>query len=327
VEHFVGCPWFIPFTHRRYDLLVETLARTLEALRQAGDRAGFARLTNALADDVPLQALGYCLPEARRQILEQLGQGLKIRPCFGEEGCSVTVQDLDGMDRLIDLGPDLGEGIVRLVVLPGLGREHLHLLLNALPLDGLRALRIEGNNIRCREAEVSYGDDNVIQLRILGDDRILTAINALPALEELRLCENRLRRAGARALSLTPLIRLNLRNNDIGDAGAAALSDSPAEVLELERNGIGPVGAELLALGGATVLDLSRNPIGDDGARLLARGNFEGLRLDDCGIGDSGAEALCGLSSARALSLRRNPISPAMAARLHECFEDVKTGG
>lgn len=327
MEHFGGCPWFIPFTPARYDLLVETLAHTLEALRQSGDRTGFAQLTDALADDMPLQALEYCLPHARSQVLEQLGQGLKIRPCFGEEGCSVTVQDPDGMDSLIELGPELGDGVVRLVVLPGLGREHLHLLLHALPLNGLRALRIEGNNIRCREAEVTYGDDNVIQLRILGDDRILTAINALPALEELRLCENRLGRAGARALSLTPLIRLNLRNNDIKDAGAAALSDSPVEVLELEQNDIGPVGAELLALGGATVLDLSRNPIGDDGARLLARGNFEGLRLDDCGIGDTGAEALCGLSSARVLSLRRNPISPRMAARLRERFEDVKTDG
>ena len=306
---------------------MDSLARQLQALRNANDRDAFTRLSNALAQDAPLHALRYCLPRARSEVLSELGDGLRVRPCFGEHGCSLTVLDPDGLDTLLEIGDQLGPGIVRLVVVPGLGRESLHQLLETLPLDELKTLRMEGNNIRCREAEVIYGEDNVIQLRILGDDRIVRSIHKLTALDELRLCENRLGKAGARALSVLPLTRQNLRNNGIGDAGAGALSDSPAQVLELEKNGIGPAGAELLALGDASMLDLSRNPVGDDGARLLARGNFVGLRLDDCDIGDAGAEALLGLKEGRALSLRRNPISDAMRQRLRERFEDVKTDG
>ncbi len=307
--------------------MVTGVARQLEALRQAGDRVGFTRLSDALACDAPLQSLRLCLPKAHRGALRELERlHLKLRPCFGEPGCSLTVRDDRDLEVLVDLGEGLGSGIVRMVVLPGIGRERLHELLWTVPLQELKALRMEGNNIRCREASVRYGPDNVIHLRILGDDRVLTAIHDLSSVEELRLCENRLGAAGARAVAPLPLLRLNLRNNGVGDAGAAALSDSVVQVLELQSNDIGPEGAEMLALGDATVLDLSMNPIGDDGARLLARGNFEGLRLDRCGIGDSGAEALLGLREGRVLSLRDNPISPKMQERLRESFEEVHFG-
>lgn len=297
---------------------------TLDALRAAGDRAGFARVADALASEEPLAALRICLPRARDEVLtELLGADLKLRPCFGDRGSALTVRDEDALDLLVELGHQLGPGLARLVVTPGIGRERLHALLSELPLEGLVALRMDGNNIRCREAQVVHQSPRVIQLRILGDDRILRAIHSLPMLSNLRLCENRLGTPGARALAGVALRRLNLRNNQIGDGGAGALSDSPAEILELEHNGIGPVGAEMLALGCARVLDLSRNELGDDGARLLARGNFEGLRLDACGIGDSGALALLGLREGRVLSLRRNPISAPTIARLRETFEVV----
>ena len=307
-----------------YDPVVTGVPRQLDALRKAGDRAGFTRLTDTLAYDAPLQSLRLCLPTAHRDALLELARAeLKLRPCFGEPGCSLSVRDDRELDTLVSLGDQLGTGIVRMVVLPGIGRERLHELLRALPLSELKALRMEGNNIRCREAAVQYGPGNVIHLRILGDDRVLLAVHELRSLEELRLCENRLGPAGARAVAPLPLFRLNLRNNGIGDAGAAALSEAVAQVLELQSNDIGPKGAEMLALVDAKVLDLSCNPIGDDGARFLARGNYEGLRLDRCGIGDIGAEALLGLRGGRVLNLRRNPISPAMQKRLRENFEEV----
>lgn len=243
----------------------------LATLRDAGDREGFRALVDTFATERPLENLGFCLMGGARgvdTVLADLGDdGLLVRPCFGHEGSVMTVRTALALETLLELGPDIGEGLVRLVVVPGLGRELLADLLGALPLSELRALRMEGNDVRCRQSTVRQGTQNVVHLRVEGDDRILRAIARLPALVDLRLANNRLGTAGCVAIaSLTRLERLDLSNNPLRDAGAFRLGRGLPRLRELRVRGcgIGDHGAAELADRPLDVLDLSHNPISDE---------------------------------------------------------------
>ncbi|MCP4810171.1 MAG: hypothetical protein GY913_24415 [Proteobacteria bacterium] len=245
--------------------------RKLNELRAAGDRDRFRQLVDAVAHGMPFDNLRNCLPGIRREdagILAELPEDqLLIRPCFPYEGAVLTVRGDEALETLTTLGPELGPGIVRLVLVPGLGREHLADLLHALPLRRLRSLRMEGNDVRCQQASVKYGDDNVVHLRIDGDDRILQAVSRLPMLEDLRLANNRLSSAGATALaSMTRVKKLDVSGNPLGNAGAFRLARGLPMLRELRaaRCEIGDRGAaELCDRDGLDVLDLRDNPISD----------------------------------------------------------------
>jgi len=201
------------------------------------------------------------------RVLADLGdEQLLIRPCFGFDGAVLTLRTETAMDTLVELGPDLGPGIVRLVVTPGLGRQGLAELLTTLPLDGLRSLRMEGNDVRSRQAIVTPTATNVVKLRIEGDDRILRALNRMPVLEDLRLAHNRLATSGCSAIAtLRRLTKLDLSGNPIRDAGAFRLARGLPLLRELRvRNcDIGDRGAQELNDRPLDVLDLSQNPISD----------------------------------------------------------------
>lgn len=243
----------------------------LNELRAAGDRDRFRKLVDAVATGMPRDNLRHCLPGIRREdaeiLLELPETELLIRPCFLYEGAVLTVRGDDAIETLCEVGDELGPGLVRLVLVPGLGRERLAELLRILPLRRLRSLRMEGNDVRCQQASVKYGDDNVVHLRIEGDDRILQAVAALPMLEDLRLANNRLGSAGAIALaSMTRVRRLDVSGNPLGNAGAFRLARGlpSLEELRVARCDIGDRGAaELCSRRGLTVLDLRDNPISD----------------------------------------------------------------
>ena len=254
------------------------LREALAQLREAGDRQGFRDRVDAFAEADLERNVRYCLPKAARdvdRVLADLGdEQLLVRPCFGWEGAVLTVRTDTALDTLVELGPDLGEGIVRLVIVPGLGRDHLAELLTALPLEGLRSLRMEGNDVRSRQAFVTPTTGNVVHLRIEGDDRILRALTRMRRLQDLRLAHNRLGTAGCVALaSLRRLLKLDLSGNPIRDAGAFRLAKGLPLLRELRvRNcEIGDRGAEELAERPLEVLDLSGNPLSDELRARLGR--------------------------------------------------------
>lgn len=245
--------------------------RKLNELRAAGERDKFRQLVDAVAHGMPLDNLRHCLPGIRRedaQVLADLPEDqVLIRPCFPYEGAVLTIRGEDAIDTLLELGPELGPGLARLVVVPGLGRDRLADLLDALPLRRLRSLRMEGNDVRCQQASVRYGDDNVVHLRIEGDDRILRAVSHLPMLEDLRLANNRLGPNGCVVLaSMTRLRKLDVSGNPLGNAGAFRLARGLPMLRELRvaRCEIGDRGAaELCDRDDLDVLDLRDNPITD----------------------------------------------------------------
>ncbi|HJN78207.1 MAG TPA: hypothetical protein QGF58_30120 [Myxococcota bacterium] len=253
-------------------------ADTLAALREARDREGFRALVDTFARERPAENLRFCLRDGARgvdRVLLDLGdQQLLLRPCFGQAGTSMTLRSDLALDTLLELGPDIGAGIVRLVIVPGLGREGLADLIGALPLKHLHALRLEGNDVRCRQATVRQGTGNVVHLRVEGDGRILSAIARLPELTDLRLANNRIGTAGCVTIaSMTRLVRLDLSNNPLRDAGAFRLARGLPRLRELRLQGcgVGDLGAAELAERPLDVLDLSHNPISETLAAQLGR--------------------------------------------------------
>lgn len=271
--------------------------RALDRLRVAGDRDGFAKLVEQVARDRPGDSLQFCLPElqdADRALLIELNDGAWVRPCFGTPGATLRVRTRQAAETLALIGPDLGPGLVRLVVVPGLGPERVPTLLERLPLDQVRVVRIEGNGVRGRQADVRR-DGKVFHVRMRGDDRFLRAIGALPALRDLRLASNRLGPKGAQALAELPLTALDARANPLGDAGAVALAGSRTlRVLRAASCDIGPRGALALSdMDQLEELDLSRNPIGDEALAAVAR--MEGLkrlRVEGCGLSEASVSRL-----------------------------------
>lgn len=262
------------------------LQRALTDLRQRGDRDGFRRLVDAVAGDRPVDNLRFCLPQVRvgdAELLLDLGdEGLLVRPCFGWVGAVLTVRTVEAMELLTEVGDGLGEGIARLVVVPGVGADGLAELLDALPLGGLRSLRIEGNDLRGRQASVRPGLDNVVHLRIEGDEELMATLAGLRSVEDLRLADNRLVAACVEVLRELPRVRrLDLSNNPLGDAGAQRLCEGfPALTdLRVAGCGIGDRGAELLctAREGLERLDLRRNAISEPSIELLRRLEFGSL--------------------------------------------------
>ncbi len=256
------------------------LQQHLSGLRSQGDREGFRRLVDAVAGDRPQDSLRFCLPDLRSEdaeLLLDLGdQGLLVRPCFGWPGAVLTVRTTEALELLGEIGDGLGPGISRLVVVPGVGSEGLTELLAMLPLSGLRSLRVEGNDLRSRQASVRPGVDNVVHLRFEGDRDVLGAIAALDTLEDLRVADNRLGPVGVRVLGALPAVRrLDLSNNPLGDAGAERLRGGfPALVdLRVAGCGIGDHGAEVLGSSrvGLERLDLRRNSVSEPSRRALER--------------------------------------------------------
>lgn len=311
--------------------MLATLPRSLplpdfDALRRARARGPFAEAAEHLARHHPGALLAFCLPQASERTragLLRLGEDeLAFRPCFGLTGATCTVRSARAVQVLRAEGPRLGRGVVRLVVVPGLGREGLPGLLYAMPLAGLVALRLEGQGIQGRRAVISASEGNLVRLRIAGDDTLVRAVLGLPALEDLRLCDNRIGPAGAAALAGAERLRhLDLRGNAVGDTGAAALAAHPGlQDLRLEDNCLTASGAGALAEARSLrALDLSRNTLGDVGARALAAAPGPAtLRLRGCGIGDAGAQALLDTRGGQGLDLRDNPLSSALRATLAE---------
>lgn len=254
-------------------------AITLARLRDTGQRERFHALSEQLARLDRRRLIALCLPRAHPAAAAALvrcdERDLRIRPCFGRPGATLTARTVEGMERLASLGTAIGGGVTRLVAVPGLGGEALLPVLERLPLEELTSLRLDGQGLTSRRAVVEPGRDNLLFLRDLGDDPVTRAIASLPRLEDLRLCDNRIGPAGAACIAQLPrLRRLDLRGNAVGDAGAIRLSACQTlEVLRLQDNCIGPEGA--LALAEAKqlhVLDLRRNPVGSgaDAVRRMA---------------------------------------------------------
>lgn len=266
------------------------LERRLHTLRERGDRGGFLRLVDDLAQDLPEHALAFCLPGLRpedRALILGLGDELVVRPNFGQAGATLKVRSEAAAELLATIGPDLGPGLVRLVVVPGVGAAALPPMLRRIPAHTLRELRLDGNGVRCRQPKVERGPGNVIQLEIRGDNSLLQAVAGLPALRSLRLTENRVGKEGASILAEMPLERVDLRNNPLGDAGAIRLAATRTLTsLRLEGCGIGPAGVVALShIPQVSALDLSGNTLGPEGVRALSR--TEGLRclrVRDCGL-------------------------------------------
>ncbi|MCB9763332.1 MAG: hypothetical protein H6739_26435 [Alphaproteobacteria bacterium] len=264
--------------------------RLLDRYRRDDARDDFTALGDRLAREAPARALALCLPnataKARRALLRVDESDLLLRPCFGAPGTTLTLRSREGLRTLLHLGPQLGPGLVRLVVVAGVGQDGLAEVLTRLPLDSLMSLRMEGQGLRSRQPVIFEDHDNVVHLRITGDDPVIRAVAALPALRDLRLCDNRIGPAGARSLStLASLRRLDLRGNALGDEGAIALSTHLGlQDLRLEDNCIGPAGALAIAtMQNLTFLDLSRNPVGEAAiAALSAMPGLDGLRVEGC---------------------------------------------
>ncbi|MCB9745435.1 MAG: hypothetical protein H6740_22850 [Alphaproteobacteria bacterium] len=269
--------------------------RLLSRLREQQRREEFCALSEDFARLHPRRSLSYCLPRADSRALDAISladpEHVRLRPCFGRAGATLTLRSAEAVRTLCRIGPLLGPGVVRLVIAPGVGTEDLPRLLEALPLSQLTALRMDGQAIRARRPVVVREEGNLFRLHIAGDDDVIGKVCVLPSLTDLRLCDNRIGPAGAAALSRLPrLKRLDLRGNAIGDEGAAALARAETlEELRLEDNCIGPAGAlALTSLPKLRTLDLRRNPIGPDAASALARlGELESLRLQGCGLDHS----------------------------------------
>ena len=258
-----------------------TDADAFAGLRAAGQRERFQALAEDLARADRRRLVSLCLPQARASAVAALVRAserdLRVRPCFGRPGATITARTVEGLELLAKLGAAVGGGVTRLVAVPGLGREAILPALLRLPLGDLVSLRLDGQGLTSRRAVLQPGEDNLMVLRDLGDDPVTRAIARLPRLEDLRLCDNRIGPGGAAYIAALPkLRRLDLRGNAVGDAGAVRLAQCQTlEVLRVEDNCIGPDGAR--ALSHATqlqVLDLRRNPIGAaaDLVRRLAPG-------------------------------------------------------
>ena len=206
-------------------------------------------------------------------MLLELGEAISLRPNFARPGVTLKIRSQEAVQTLTLIGPDLGPGLVRLVITPGVGREGLPELLERLPTERLAELRLDGNGVRDRQPQVKRGPGNVIHLGLLGDNNLIQAMQALPALRDLRLCENRIAKEGASLLAAMPLRKLDLRANPIGNAGAIRLSGSKTlRVLKLASCGIGPAGVVALSnLPELLELDLSGNALGPEGVRALSR--------------------------------------------------------
>jgi hypothetical protein len=252
------------------------LSERLQQLRELGDRPAFHALGDQLHAQSPEAFWSLLLPRLRvedRSLLLELGEAISLRPNFARPGVTLKIRSQEAVEALTLIGPDLGPGLVRMVITPGVGREGLPELLQRLPMERLAELRMDENGVRDRQPQVKRGPGNVIHLGLLGDNRLMQAIQALPALRDLRLCENRIAKEGASILAAMQLAKLDLRANPLGDAGAIRLSASKSlRVVKVASCGIGPAGVVALSnLPQLLELDLSGNALGPEGVRALSR--------------------------------------------------------
>lgn len=256
------------------------LSERLQQLREQGDRPAFHALGDQIHEQSPEALWSLLLPRLRREdrsLLLELGEAISLRPNFARPGVTLKVRSQEAVETLSLIGPDLGPGLVRMVITPGVGREGLPELLRRLPTERLAELRMDGNGVRDRQPQVKRGPGNVIHLGLLGDNRLMEVLHGLPALRDLRLCENRIAKEGASFLAGMPLRKLDLRANPLGDAGALRLSASRTlRVLKVAHCGLSAAGVVALsALPELVELDLSGNALGPEGVRALSR--TEGL--------------------------------------------------
>ncbi|MFT5583564.1 MAG: hypothetical protein ACI9VR_001142 [Cognaticolwellia sp.] len=251
------------------------LFERLQELREQGDRPAFHALGDQIHAQSPEALWSLLMPRLRpedRSLLLALGEAISLRPNFARLGVTLKIRSQAAVQALTLIGPDLGPGLVRMVITPGVGREGLPELLGCLPTERLAELRMDENGVRDRQPQVKRGPGNVIHLGLLGDNRLMEALKALPALRDLRLCENRIAKEGASYLAAMPLRKLDLRANPVGNAGAIRLSASKTlRVLKLADCGIGAAGVVALSnLPQLLELDLSGNSLGPEGVRALS---------------------------------------------------------
>ncbi|GEM_PF-3203922 len=285
--------------------------QALDRARREGRQRDFDGLADDLADRWPGLALTTWLPElnAAERASVWRCEGLRVRPTT-DHGLRVQLATPQAVEHFLRLPSSVRRRIRRLGLSAGLGRDHVVEALLAGDLHGLEALRVEGNNLRRREAVTWRGDDNVVHLRVEGDERLLPALAELPALRRLALPCNRLDDVAVAALGELPLAELDLRGNRIGDRGAQHLARLPLVRLLLGQNALGPEGASALA-GCSTlqVLDLSHNPIGDEGARALGRTeSLVELDLRACGLTPWGARGLARANTLHVLHAPKNAL-------------------
>lgn len=289
--------------------------RALQGARAAGREREFDALADSLTERWPGLALSWWLPElsaAERETVWRREPGLRLRPTTCE-GLRVQLADRSGVEHFLKLPSSVRQRVRRLAVGAGLGRAWVIEALLAGDLLALDTLRVEGNNLRRREAVTWRGDDNVVHMRVEGDERLFSALGQLPALRRLALPGNRLDDVALRSFSGLPLEELDLRGNRVGDAGAELLAALPLRALRLGSNQVGPEGAEALAsCRTLELLDLSHNPLGDDGARALGRTeSLVHLALRQCDVGTVGAKGLARANTLEVLELPQNPLEDA----------------
>jgi len=293
----------------------EQIAGALAALKADGRRRAFNRLADSAARRFPPLVMAWWLPgltRRERAAVAAAESELRLRPCFDRDGAALHICSPEGADRFLRLSRETRRALAALSFSAGLGRDLVTACLLAGDLDEVADLRLEANSLKPREALVWRGDENLIHVRVDGDDRLFEALGELPALTSLRLRSNRLGSVGARALAaLTGLTRVDLRGNRVGSEGAAALATLPALThLDLSFNEVRPEGAGALAGAPAlTHLDLSGNPIGDAGAAALGElVPLERLGLAAANLGPGAPAALVGLAGLTHLDLGRNRL-------------------
>ena len=303
----------------------EQIEAALAALKAAGRRRAFNRLADRAARRFPPLALSWWLPGLTRGERARVAAAepeLRLRPCFDREGAALHLCSPEGAERFLRLSRATRRALSALSFSAGLGRDLVAACLLAGDLDNIADLRLEANSLKPREALVWRGDENLIHVRVDGDDRLFEALSELPALTSLRLRSNRLGSAGAIALAARiGLTRLDLRGNRIGSEGAAALAALPAlTYLDLSFNEVRPEGAAALAGAPALAhLDLSGNPIGGVGAAALgALVPLRTLGLAAANLGPDAPSALAGLAALTRLDLGRNPLGDHALAPLAE---------
>ena len=287
----------------------------LQSARAAGRERDFDALAEALAERWPGLALSWWLPELsadERARAWKREPGLRIRPTTCG-GLRVQLADQAGVEHFLRLPSGVRQRVRRLAVGAGLGRTWVIEALLAGDLVELETLRVEGNNLRRREAVTWRGDDNVVHMRVEGDERLFSALAELPALRRLALPGNRLDDVALRSFEGLALEELDLRGNRVGDAGAEILARLPLRALRLGSNQVGPEGAgALAACATLELLDLSQNPLGDDGARALGKtGSLVQLVLRGCDLGPAGAKGLARANTLEVLDVPQNPLEDA----------------